>query len=96
VLSGSAPRLTSKSANWPGPTRVPGWAVQVTVCTASVTLPSSVSTGGFSGTLAVAAVQPGIGVVRTDGIGWSVGRVTCSLTVPAVADSVGTRNAIFA
>jgi hypothetical protein len=66
------------------------------VCTASVTLPSSVSTGGFSGALVTTAVQPGIGVVRTEGIGWSEGRVTSSFTVLAVSDSDGTRKAILA
>ena len=75
---------------------MPGSAVQVTVLTASVRVRPLRSTGGFSGILVRVAVQPARGVVRTELIGVSVGRVTCSFTVPAVSDSVGTRSAMTA
>src|ERR687889_1893953 len=89
---GSGPSDSGNSRNSPGPMRVPGFAVQVTVRTASVIVPSSVVTGGLSGALATFAVQPATGVMRTPVIGWSAGRVTSSLTVPAVSDSLGTRS----
>lgn len=70
---------------------MPAFAVHVTVPTASVTALPLTCTGGVSVVLVTAAVQPGIGVVRTEVIGWSVGSATSSFTVPAVSDSSGTR-----
>ena len=90
--SGSGPSESGKSRYWPGSIRVPGAAVQVTDPTVSVIVRPSSCTGGLSGTLLVVAVQPGSGVVRTELIGWSVGSVTVRPTVPAVSDSLGTRN----
>ena len=72
--------------------RVPGFAVQVTVRTASLTVRSPTWTGGVSAAFVMVAVQPGTGVVRTLLSGWSAGSVTSSFTVPAVSDSLGTRS----
>src|ERR1700754_1603006 len=91
VSVGSGPSDSGKSTNSPGAIRTPGSAVHVTVRTASVIDRPWLSTGGFTGALVIVAVQPGRGVVRTEVIGWSAGRVTSSFTVPAVSDSLGTR-----
>ena len=72
--------------------RVPGFAVQVTVRTASLIVRSPTCTGGLSAAFVMVAVQPATGVVRTLLSGWSAGSVTSSFTVPAVSDSLGTRS----
>ena len=71
-----------------------GSAVQVTARTASVTvLLADLRRAGSARALVTVAVQPGPrGGADAAEIGWSAGSVTCSFTVPAVSDSVGTRS----
>ena len=71
--------------------RVAGWACQVTVRATSVRVVPLMVTGVVSGALVTVAVQPGTGLVLTSRNGLSCGRVTFTLTVPAVSDSLGTR-----
>ena len=88
---GSGPSETSNSWNWPGLITEPASAVQVIFVTASVMSPSSDLIGVASLVFSVTAVQPGSGLVETDAIGWSAGRVTSSLVVFALSFSLGTR-----
>ena len=94
MSSGSGPTDSGKSTYWPGPIRVPGWAVHVTVVTAWVIWAPSRSIGWGSTPLVTTASQPGWGVVRAEVIGWSTGKVTSTFVVPAVSDSLGTRKVI--
>jgi hypothetical protein len=69
-------------------------AVHVIFVTASVTVsPSLVLIGVASLLVSVVAVHPGTGMIDTEAIGLSAGRLTSSLVVEAVSLSVGTRNA---
>ena len=91
-MAGNGPSESGKSMYWPGPIRVPGLALNVTEPTVFViALPSSSLSGGLSVTSLGVAVQPAIGVVRTELNGWSAGRLTVTATVPAVSSSLGTR-----
>src|SRR4051794_2773747 len=69
-------------------------AVQVTVETASVMSPSSVTIGLASFTSVAVDDQPGCGATRTEAIGVGVGNFTCTFTVDAVLLSFGTRKVI--
>src|SRR4051794_17883163 len=80
---------------WPGAIWVPAAAVQVTVRAALVIVVPSSWTGLGSGACLTATFQPGTGLTLTDGKGSSWGSWTCSLTVPAVGDSLGTRKVIW-
>ncbi len=80
---GSGPTESWNWPNWVPLIEVPGCAVQVTDSGAAV-----------AGFLAIVAVQPGSGAVRTEDSDLSpaacVGKVTFRPVVVAVADSVGT------
>src|SRR3954468_23229148 len=74
----------------------PAVAVQVTVVIAlvSVTSPTLTSAGSFSSFFST--FQPSLTCAPTDANGWSLGRLTTSLVVLVLSDSVGTRKTSFA
>ncbi len=86
----------SNSWNCPGWIDVPGTAVQVILLTASVTSAPCTFNGVVSARFSISAVQPATGLTDADAIGAFSGTVTSSLTVPAVAFSLGTRKLSFA
>ena len=93
IVAGSGSGPTERENSWysPGPIATPLSAVQVTSLTASVSVVPYDSTGLASFAFVAAAVQPGTGLVLTYRNGVSCGSLTVSFTVPAVADSLGTR-----
>ncbi len=62
---------------------------------ALVIAPSPTWTGSGSSASVISAVQPSTGLVRTEAKGVSSGRVSSSLLVEAVSDSVGTEKVIW-
>ena len=90
--SGNGPPDSANSWNSPGPIPAPAAAVNSTTEIASViSFPSSSVTGGSSRSFVVVAVQPGIGCVRSDASGVSVGIWMRTFTVLAASLSLGTR-----
>src|SRR3954451_12175967 len=86
--AGRGPAEIEKSWYWPGSTLPP---VHVTSLTASVTGPSSLSSGGAIFSVLVVGVQPSSGLTDTDAIGWPTGICTRSWVVDASSRSLGTR-----